>query len=348
MTAEVLEKAKSIYFSLQDDVSKEIFLKKLRCTVTDNGELLVRDFVKEYSPEFFNKVEKLKDCDKKIIIYGAGVNLPVVLMICKDINIYAICDRDETKQQKGYGRYRIMSPEELFDKHKDAVVLVSTTTYWKEVMDELGQHFTKNQLVSLAEEKTIRWMKSQYFAPEIMKFSDDEVFVDGGCFDFETSQILLNKCKVKKIYAFEPDEENYKKVQKKLEQGLDCEVELIKKGLWDKETRLSFQADATMCSYVVEGDSAGNAQIEVTALDQVIHENITFIKMDIEGSELRALQGAKRLIQQYKPKLAISIYHKPEDTIDIPYYIHELVPEYRFYIRHYSYSPAETILYAVI
>ena len=70
--------------------------------------------------------------------------------------------------------------------------------------------------------------------------------------------------------------------------------------------------------------------------------------MDIEGSELRALQGAKRLIQQYKPKLAISIYHKPEDTIDIPYYIHELVPEYRFYIRHYSYSPAETILYAII
>ena len=60
------------------------------------------------------------------------------------------------------------------------------------------------------------------------------------------------------------------------------------------------------------------------------------------------LEGAQNLIRNYKPKLAICIYHKPEDTIDIPAYIKSLVPEYRLWIRHYSWSPAETVLYAKI
>ena len=88
-------------------------------------------------------------------------------------------------------------------------------------------------------------------------------------------------------------------------------------------------------------------KVQVTAMDEVIKDRVSFIKMDIEGAELRALRGAKYLIQKYKPKLAISIYHKPEDIIDIPNYIVDLVPEYKFYIRQYSYGYCETVLYAI-
>ena len=70
--------------------------------------------------------------------------------------------------------------------------------------------------------------------------------------------------------------------------------------------------------------------------------------MDIEGAELESLQGARKTIRRDRPKLAVCIYHKPEDMIEIPLYIKELVPEYKLYIRHHSNSGTETVLYAVM
>lgn len=69
--------------------------------------------------------------------------------------------------------------------------------------------------------------------------------------------------------------------------------------------------------------------------------------MDIEGSEMEALKGAENTIGKYKPRLAICVYHKPEDIIEIPLKILELNPEYKLYLRHYSYIHTETVLYAI-
>ena len=70
--------------------------------------------------------------------------------------------------------------------------------------------------------------------------------------------------------------------------------------------------------------------------------------MNIEGAELEALRGCENIIRNQKPTLAISIYHKAEDFVDIPAYLLSLVPEYKLYYRHYSLYKYETILYAMI
>ena len=72
------------------------------------------------------------------------------------------------------------------------------------------------------------------------------------------------------------------------------------------------------------------------------------IKMDIEGAEFDALHGAEKVIRRNKPLLAICVYHRQGDMLAIMTYLRELVPEYRFWLRHYSVLDFETVLYAAI
>jgi len=69
--------------------------------------------------------------------------------------------------------------------------------------------------------------------------------------------------------------------------------------------------------------------------------------MDIEGSELNALKGAEAVIRKYHPVLAVCVYHKKEDLLEIPQYIKSLYPGYKLYLRTYSKYCQELVLYAV-
>ena len=76
-------------------------------------------------------------------------------------------------------------------------------------------------------------------------------------------------------------------------------------------------------------------------------ERITLVSMDIEGMELNVLQGLEQCIKKNRPVLAICVYHKPEDIIELPLKVLEMVPDYRLYLRHYSYVETETVMYAI-
>lgn len=101
-------------------------------------------------------------------------------------------------------------------------------------------------------------------------------------------------------------------------------------------------------SHIADDDEPADSFIEVAAVDDVLWDkDVTFIKMDIEGAELEALKGAGLTIQRCKPKLAICVYHKPEDIWEIPNLILDYYPDYKLYLRHYSLHFGETVLYAV-
>lgn len=345
MTKKIFESIREVYSCLGDEQSQKIFLDKLQYSITLD-EKYVDALLQDAFPDYKNNLCKFEKSDKEIIIYGAGINCETVLNRCKKLNIQisCICDKNNEKQGKTFLGIKVISPEELLLNHKDACIIVSTTSFYEEVMAFLNQHFDENQIFPFVTDKQLDTIRNQYF-DKVIRLEDGEVFIDGGCFSFETSNLLLDKCKVKKIYAFEPDENNMKKVKEEVASKGLTNVECIDAGLWDCNTVLHFNSKGSIMSCV---DECGTDEIKVVAIDEVVKEKVTFIKMDIEGSELRALYGAEKTLIEDKPKLAISIYHKLEDIIDIPMYIHSLVPEYKFYLRHYSLNRAETVLYAIL
>jgi len=103
------------------------------------------------------------------------------------------------------------------------------------------------------------------------------------------------------------------------------------------------------------GASAGSTPsprpVKVTTIDKHVAEHkiprIDFIKMDIEGAELPALQGAAETLRRWRPRLAISLYHRQEDIFTIPLYLKSLELDYAFYLDHYTIHNEETVLFAV-
>ncbi len=73
---------------------------------------------------------------------------------------------------------------------------------------------------------------------------------------------------------------------------------------------------------------------------------VDFVKMDVEGAELATLRGAVDILRHFRPKLAVCLYHRPEDFFTIPQFLHELDLGYRFYLEHHFMNNWETVLYA--
>lgn len=190
--------------------------------------------------------------------------------------------------------------------------------------------------------------KPEYFDDEIILLSEDEVFVDCGAYDGDSILAFCDALKekgisgYKKIYAFEADEGNAHKLRKNLSRLEN--VQLIVKGVYDKVCTLHFSESGTMGSMVADEGS----RIEATTIDETIgDEEVTFIKMDIEGCELKGLRGAEKTIKRWKPKLAICVYHRVEDLVTIPQYIQSLRPDYKLFFRNYRQIGLDSIIYAI-
>jgi len=184
-------------------------------------------------------------------------------------------------------------------------------------------------------------LNDQYFE-EFMKLKS-EVFVDAGGFDGDTSEEFCKRCPdYRKVYLFEPSLKNMQAAQARLASFRN--IKYLCLGLSDQSGQLHFNPDAGSASAVSVG---GTTTINATTLDKEIDEPVSFIKMDLEGWEMKALAGCARHIKADKPKLAISVYHSASDFRDVPRFILSLNPEYKIYLRHYTQGWSETVMYFV-
>ena len=181
-----------------------------------------------------------------------------------------------------------------------------------------------------------------------LKFSSHEHIVDLGAYDGDTIAEFLELCggSAQSITAFEPDAKNFRKLSNyALENGISADLHNL--AAWSDKEVLHFNGGGGRNSAVNDG---GKIEVQADSVDNILGgRKATLIKYDVEGAEMRALEGAKGTISAHKPKLIVSAYHTNSDLFEIALYIKSLVPEYKLYLRHHPYIPAwETNFYATI
>lgn len=179
---------------------------------------------------------------------------------------------------------------------------------------------------------------------DILHLSENETIVDLGAYDGDTIREFLGitKGNYNKIYAFEPDGKNFKKLCDKTAELTD--IERFNLGAWDKKETLFFKKQKGRNSHL----SDEGIPVQFDSVDNTVEDDVTFIKMDIEGAEMKALEGAKKTIERCHPKLYVCAYHRNEDMFALPLKIKELDETYKIYFRHHPYIPAwESNFYAI-
>lgn len=235
------------------------------------------------------------------------------------------------------------------DIPKDAVIAIGAKSYFDMIKkDLLDLGFSEEQIFLFHFWSTDIQDDSQYFDTAFMHPAKETTFIDAGCFDCGTIEKFIKWNKgfgYNKIIAFEPDPSNYNIC--KTRTGKIChDISIINAGLSNQKGEMAFSSDLGASSlFTSEG---GGVKLPLSTIDEELQGNeVSFIKLDIEGFEMEALQGARKSIQTYLPRIACCVYHKRGDLIDIPLFISSLSDKYRFYLRMYTNKYCEIVLYAI-
>lgn len=286
--------------------------------------------------------------EKKLFLFTCGFWGRIILNVWRNLNWVNFVDNDNKKWGTYIDGLKVISPDELLKKLDDGYICISSRPYNKEIKEQLlSCGISEKQIINIGD-ITDKIYNTQYFELPELSHTDNEVFVDVGCCDGATSLNFVNWWheKYSQIYAFETDPININKIKGNFTKAnIWDKATLIPKGVWNCETDLKFNS-------LGNGNSAltdlGTVTVPLTKIDnELSKKKITYMKMDIEGAELNALKGAKKVICEQKPKLAICVYHKREDIFDIPNLLMEYNSDYKFYLRHYSWVDIEIVLYAL-
>lgn len=354
------EMADKVYAHLNDEISKKIFEARKQYASTGDVRYItgLESKYRNLSSDmqvYVEKIQKGSGC----LIYGAGVAGHYLAGRFKRFGVKVDCfiDQDESKgpvdEKIGIS---VITEKELIENktlYGDKTFVISYPV--KPVAYEVRKHLIedigideKNICMGIFDWRNNQGQYFDYFEP-----NDNEVFVDCGCFDGATCYNFAGWCGSKgfeHIYSFEADPENYEKSKQLLAPLGKCE--LFRYGISDVSKKVYFSSDAFETSCIISKEAAemrnfeGVDEIETVALDDVLKgKRITFIKMDIEGAEYEALLGARNLILENRPRMAISVYHKFEDFVTLANLVLEMHPDYRIAYRHYGFDELETIMY---
>jgi FkbM family methyltransferase len=173
-----------------------------------------------------------------------------------------------------------------------------------------------------------------------------DTVIDGGACLGDSTLVFSNAVGAGgKVLAFDPVHDHLQILTHNTTQFPHLNVVVMPYGLSDRNE----DAEPIVLNRISPGFHLGNQKIPLRSIDSLVRDKaireIDFIKLDVEGSEMDTLRGASESISRFKPKLAVSLYHKPNDLFEIILHIKQAFPFYKLYLGHYTIHHEETVLY---
>lgn len=356
------------YSMLQDELSQELFWLRIKNDIKPDIRIVnkatqISGFSSKYKKafdSFLPLLEKIRKGGCKLVLFGMGMIGSLyarILEECGYVEVLICCDG---KKHGNFDGREVVSPDFLMRDPERYYVLISSVTYYEEIFIELKKRGFPQSRILYDLGKPVFSSDSHIYFDFENCIPQNRTFVDAGCLDGKDTIAFLDRFgEESSVIAFEPDSDNCRKCEKILSGYAN--VKIIEAAVDAVDRKVSFLSSGNGSSYVLDDSNKREynfvhspkeekmiTKINTVAIDNYIDYNIWMIKMDIEGAEMNALLGARDTIKKNKPFLAISVYHRKGDLIEIMEYLHGLVPEYKFWLRNYNLLFTDTVLYASI
>tara|TARA_Y100000591_G_C21820887_1_gene693543 strand:- start:5 stop:1081 length:1077 start_codon:yes stop_codon:yes gene_type:complete len=228
---------------------------------------------------------------------------------------------------------------------------LSNKEFYQNINTELADDYSKYVLKKLLNFRLtgdLKWMQGftdcqhrQYFEP-FLDHKKMKCFYDIGCFDGYTScQFALHYPDYEMIEIFEPSPNNILSIEEKLKDYKNIKINNFCASNINGKLRFSESGSASNIS------DKGELEVNALKIDDADLNQPSYIKMDIEGGEMAALEGMQNTIEKYKPVIAISVYHKASDIREIFQFVKAINKDYKVYLRHYTEGITETVMFFV-
>lgn len=328
---------------LTDEISRIVFDARISY-ITDKRLLSFYQLIKKTEDAYtFREVDEFIE-DKKadyLLIWGNSDQAQYSYQVLKDSHYNVIGLVTNSISERSFEGFPLYSVENVpavsgkggiivFQKDADNVTLSILEAY--EVLT------LPNHVVGRS--------GNQYF--DFFQPHGTEFFLDGGSLDGMSTRKFIEWCHgdYGAVYAFEPNPLMAANCKKYLERIVPSDKLFFHEcALWNCKEKLRF--DNSGSKWNAHVGEKGQVSVSADCIDSLLREKtVTFIKLDIEGSEMQTLLGAKDCIQRNHPRMAISVYHHDYDIVYIMDFLLKICPDYRFALRHYHSDSIETVLYA--
>jgi FkbM family methyltransferase len=235
------------------------------------------------------------------------------------------------------------SPERVFDERQqifDSFDLVADQRSRRTWIDHLRFR------LELDYERLHRDPGEEYFAEDLVRLQDHEVFVDCGAYTGDTiASFLRHNPRFDRIVAFEPDPSNYAELGKYVATLENRDrIAVHPRAVASRCEVLRFSDRSDMTSKI----ATEGTEVMATSLDAALSEVCpTFVKLDVEGAEGAVLEGARDTLRRSRPVLAIALEHNSHDLWRLPLKVASLVDNYAFHFRHHSEQGFDLVCYAI-